>query len=167
MNKHLLFVPGLIVMVLLSMSTAHASDLKGYAGLQLGAAEVESEDLNFGLLRIGIKNPSNFAAEVRYGTGAGSATSNGVETEINRILGFYGAYYWDLSDSVSLYGILGWSELVLGTSTATGSDEEDEDSISYGIGAEFHGFNVELMQYLKSDNVDARALAIGYNYHFD
>jgi hypothetical protein len=167
MKKLVIVLPGVFIIALLAMSTANANDARGYIGLQLGKADLEVDDLNYGLARIGIKYPNNIAVEVRYGAGANSKTSGGVEVEIERIIGAYGAYYFDLSDKLSLYGIVGWSEFVINSSDSVDSVDTSQDGISYGIGAEFHGFNVELMQYLDTDDLDTRAIAIGYNYHFD
>jgi hypothetical protein len=167
MKKLVMVLPGAFIIVLLALSSASASEPHGYFGFQLGKVDVEDDDLNYGLARIGIKYPNNIAAEVRYGVGASSKTSSGVTVEVDRILGIYGAYYFDLADKFSLYGIVGWSEIVINSTDLLDSVDSSQDGISYGVGAEFGGFNVELMQYLDTDDVGAQAIAIGYNYHFD
>ena len=167
MKKLVIVLPGVFMIALLTLSTAHANEAHGYFGLQLGKADVEDDDLNYGLARIGIKYPNNIAAEVRYGLGTNGKTSDGVTVEVDRILGVYGAYYFDLADKLSLYGIVGWSEIVINSSDLLDSVDTSQDGISYGVGAEFRGFNVEWMQYLDTDDVETQAIAIGYNYHFD
>jgi hypothetical protein len=167
MKKLVIVLPGVFIIALLALSTANANDARGYIGFQLGKADIEDTDLNYGLARVGIKYPNNIAAEVRYGVGANSKTTGGVQVEIDRIIGVYGAYHFDLSDKLSLYGIVGWSEVVINSSDSVDSVDTSQDGISYGIGAEFHGFNVEWMQYLDTEDVETQAIAIGYNYHFD
>lgn len=167
MNKLVIVLPGLFMIALLTLSNAHANEARGYFGFQLGNADVEDDDLDYGLARIGIKYPGNLAAEVRYGAGANSQTRNGVRVEIDRILGIYGAYYFDLADKLSLYGIVGWSEIVINNSDLLDSVNTSQEGISFGVGAEFRGFNVEWMQYLDTEDVESQAIAIGYNYHFD
>jgi hypothetical protein len=167
MKKLVIVLPGVFMIALLALSTANANDARGYIGLQLGKADFEDDDLNYGLARIGIKFPNNIAAEVRYGAGANSKTNDGVKVEVERILGVYGAYHFDLADKLSLYGIVGWSEVVINSTDSLDSVDTSQGGISYGIGAEFRGFNVEWMQYLDTDDVDTQAIAIGYNYHFD
>jgi hypothetical protein len=167
MKKLVIVLPGVFMIALLALSTAHASEARGYFGFQLGKADVEDDDLNYGLARVGIKYPNNIAAEVRYGAGTNSKTTGGVEVEVDRILGVYGAYHFDLADKLSLYGIVGWSEVVIISTDSLDSVDTSQDGFSYGIGAEFRGFNIEWMQYLDTDDVDTQAIAIGYNYHFD
>ena len=167
MKKLVIVLPGVFIIALLALSTADANEARGYIGLQLGKADLEGDDLNYGLARIGIKYPNNIAAEVRYGAGANSKTTGGVKVEIERIIGVYGAYHFDLSDKLSLYGIVGWSEIVINSSDSLDSVDTSQDGISYGVGAEFRGFNVEWMQYLDTEDVETQAIAIGYNYHFD
>ncbi len=167
MKKLVIVLPGVFMIALLALSTANANEPQGYFGFQLGKADVADEDLNYGLARVGIKYPNNIAAEVRYGVGGSSKTSDGVTVEVDRILGIYGAYYFDLADKLSLYGIVGWSEIVINSSNLIDSVDISQDGISYGVGAEFRGFNVEWMQYLDTDDAEAQAIAIGYSYHFD
>jgi hypothetical protein len=166
MKKLVIVLPGIFFFALLALSSANADDARGYFGFQLGKADIEDNDLNYALARVGIKYPNNFAAYVLFGAGANSKTTGGVEVEIDRILGVYGAYHFDLSDKLSLYGIVGWSEVVINSSDSLDSVDTSQDGISYGVGAEFRGFNVEWMQYLDTDDVEAQAIAIGYNYQF-
>lgn len=43
----------------------------------------------------------------------------------------------------------------------------EEDSFSYGVGLEYRGFNVEWIQYIDTSDIEADAVSIGYNYHFE
>jgi len=47
------------------------------------------------------------------------------------------------------------------------SDQDDDHGLSYGIGVQVYGFNVEYMQYLNTTELDVGALAVGYNYKFE
>ena len=64
------------------------------------------------------------------------------------------------------YGALGYSNVTLKVSSDTDSTQPDDNGLSYGVGFEAYGFNVEWMQYLDTTDIDASAVAIGYNYHF-
>ena len=78
----------------------------------------------------------------------------------------FGFYHLYMTDRVSFYGTLGYSELSLKTRGGAGLGPDDESGFSYGVGFEAYGFNIEWMQYLDTADVDASVAAIGYNYRF-
>lgn len=151
---------------LLSSTASHAEGLESYLGLQYGTADSEGEELDYGLIRLGVMVSENMAVELRTGIGTDDTTISGITVEIEGISGIYGAYHFNFSDNTSIYGTLGWSDITVKGSMPAGSDQEKENGLSYGIGFEAYGFNVEWMQYLDTNDLEADAIAVGYNYHF-
>ena len=48
----------------------------------------------------------------------------------------------------------------------TNSTQVDDNGLSYGVGVQFYGFNLEYMQYLDTADLEVGAYSIGYNYQF-
>ena len=154
-----------------------ANPLKGYLGIQYGAMELSGDavdgdiDIDYGILRIGVRVNENIAIEGRLGTGNDDDKSGGVKYELESIGGVYGLYHFRLNPDLSVYGILGWSaaEVKGSINTVTGhlSDQEDDDGLSYGAGVEFYGISIEAMRYLDTSDITADAVAVGYTYYFE
>jgi len=154
------------VIAFLCLPTVSAEPRDSYIGVQLGTAEAEDEELGYGLLRLGVKASDRSFIEFRTGIGLDDTDVDGITVEIERITGIYGTYRFAQSNNYSLYGIGGWSEVTLKGSLGGLSAQQDENGFSYGFGLEIFGLNVEWMQYLDTKELEASAVAIGYNYRF-
>ncbi len=121
--------------------------------------------------RVGTFVGNQLAIEGRFGLGAGDDTVDGVEVDIDRLVGVYGSGHIPVGGRSSLYGILGYTDL---KATFTGTDFEETDSesgLSYGFGADigitrYLALNVEYMRYLDKSDAEAEALSVGMHYRF-
>ena len=154
---------------LLALSfNAHAANplgLTGYTGIQVGNLDIEDVDIPYGLLRLGVIK-ENLAVELRLGTGFDDDHTDGFKVELDSLYGMYGLYHIRFSKA-SVYAIGGYTEGQTKISQGGNSVRVDKDGFSYGAGIEFYGVNLEYMQYLDKNDIDAKAVSIGYNYYFD
>jgi len=166
----LVSVPVVCVPALFSL--AHAdNDRTSYIGFQFGKSESDDGNLDFevdyGMIRLGIMPTDNTAIEYRIGTSGSDDEVNGATFELENIYGLYGLYHYNFSENGSIYGVAGYSKVSFKASLGNLSDQDDDHGLSYGIGVQVYGFNVEYMQYLNTTELDVGALAVGYNYKFE
>jgi hypothetical protein len=150
----------------LYLSPVAAESGDGFIGLQYGQAEDgDSKNYDYALARIGAHITDEIAIEYRAGKGVGDRTKvDGIKVKIERLTGVYGSYHYYLTDTASVYGIAGWSKVKVEGSLNGASVTQSSDGASYGAGIEYNGFNVEWMQYLDTDDIDATAIGVGYNF---
>jgi hypothetical protein len=148
------------------MSQVQAEGLNSYAGIQYGQADADIVDLDFALIRMGIEVTDQFHIEGRFGTGIDDDHYRGVKIELKTIGGAYAAYHLPVTENISAYAIGGWTRVKLKASNGGNSVIDHDNGASYGAGVEVYGVTVEWMQYLDTDDIDASAVSIGYNYHF-
>ena len=125
-------------------------------------------------------NP-NFSVEGRLGFGLDEDTQNvqeflNIETtlEIDRLFGIYGTGHFNLTESSSIYGVLGFSSVkgIASFPSLPGLESsEDNSSFSYGIGADIGigsswALNIEYMRYLDDDEFELDAANIGATFSF-
>lgn len=162
-----------LVLLLLLTSNAYAYETGDtYVGVQFGQAEVEIDGIDdieptYGLVRLGIYLTPALALDLRYGDGIDDDTLMDVEFSIDRIAGLYALYHLELGSSVSVYGLLGYSEVDLKAETSGGSLSEDKDDVSFGIGLDIGSINIEYTQVLDGSDYEVNAASIGYTYYFE
>ena len=153
-----------------------------YFGLQY--AQIEEDDLDLeptaGIFRIGSMGDNGLGFEGRFGVGIGDDDISAfdpflgdvsLELEVDTVLGIYLVGQATTGGPVSVYGIVGFTQIdytinVDGGILGTASDSEDESDLSYGVGANFKvsddvRLNIEFMQYLDKDDIEASALSLG------
>lgn len=120
-----------------------------------------------GRLGLGLNDDKQFLPE--FGVGGLDA-----ELELDSIMGIYGTGHYDLTESSSIYGVLGVSR-VKGTTSVPAFPAalatEEENSVSYGIGADIGvgrniALNIEYIRYLDKSSFDLDALGIGAVFSF-
>ena len=161
----------------------------GYIGVQYGIGNYSEKNISKDfkptalITRFGYYFHPNYSVEGRLGFGLQDDTQflpefgvAGLDAkfELDSIMGVYGTGHFNLSESSSLYGVLGVSGVEVTTSvpafpaaTSTG----DETSISYGIGADIgigknFILNIEYMKYLDKDNFDLGVIGAGAVFNF-
>ncbi|WP_019022875.1 MULTISPECIES: porin family protein [unclassified Thioalkalivibrio] len=112
-----------------------------------------------------------FAVEGRAGTGLSDDTDNGVDVELDYMIGGYARGNLPVSNVVSLYGMAGVTHAEATASGGGVSVTDDDTGPSYGVGAEFNvandlGLSVEWMRYMDESDYDVDAISVGMNYHF-
>ncbi len=144
-----------------------------YVGLQLGQSTADPDETDeienpFGLFRIGIFATPALAIEGRYGASIDDDTVNGIDFDIDRIAGVYALYHFHFgeNESSSIYGLFGYTEVDVKGDAPGGSISEKEEDVSYGIGLEIKGFNLEFSQVIDTSDLDVTAVSFGYNYYF-
>jgi opacity protein-like surface antigen len=157
-------------------SAANAAN-QTYFGVQY--AQVEEDELDLeptaAVFRFGSMSDQGIGFEGRLGMGLSSddrtvSTIFGdvdAELEIDTLFGIY-LLAEGRAGAASVYGIIGYTQADFTLeSEALGIDESDDESdLSYGFGANFGNsdkirFNIEYMQYLDKNDVDASAISLG------
>ncbi len=152
-------------------NAATAEGAESYIGIQIGNSDVSNGvsdlDLDVILFQVGVWVSDDISLELRTGRGSNDDTVQGVDVEIESLYGMYGLYHFNFSDFASVYGAVGLSRLTLKASGAGGSDQEDENGLSYGVGAKLSIFSIEFMRYLDTNEVEADVVSVGVQYTFD
>ena len=162
---------------------------KHYVGIQYGVAGYDEEGISevfkptAVMLRLGHAFNSNFSVEARLGTGLDDETQfvpelgvSGIDAtlELDTIAAIYAVGRTSLTESLSVYGLLGASR-VEATATVSGfpaaTNSSSETSFSYGVGVEVGissslGLNLEYTQYLDKSDADLGIIAVGLKYGF-
>lgn len=143
-----------------------------YTGFQFGNSDVsfngESDiDLDLALLQFGVWVSDDIALEVRTARSSNEDTIQGIDYEIESIYGMYGLYHFHFSEVASLYAAAGLSRATLKGSVPGNSEQQDESSISYGIGAKFSVFSIEFMRYMEIDEMEVDVVSVGIQYTFN
>jgi len=160
---------------------------ENYFGLQYGVGNYDddgiSETYEPTLLvgRFGRFLTPNFAIEGRLGLGLEDDTHNLPEfgnrdatLEIDSMVGLYGTGHFNFTESSSIYGVLGFSQ-VKGTASMPDfpglEPTENNSSVSYGIGADIGigsswALNIEYIQYLDQDDFDFGVASVGAKIDF-
>lgn len=162
-----------LVLFFLFTANTHAYESGDtYIGVQFGQSTAEIGGIDdientYGLVRFGGYVTSNIAIDFRYGDGIDDDTLMGVDFSIDRIFGLYALYHLPLSSSVSIYGLLGYTEADWKAEANGGLLLEEEDDISYGIGLDLGFINIEYVQVLDDSDFEVEVVSIGYTYHFE
>ncbi|MDC8802360.1 porin family protein [Halomonas pacifica] len=129
-----------------------------------GAGSVDDIGLR---LRGGMQFNDYFAVEGHLGTG-GSETVQGVEAELDDLVGAFAKGILPISQEFRLYGLLGYSEVDIDLSP--GGSARD-DGFSYGAGAEYEvapnlAVGADYIRYLDKSEGDFDAASLGLRYRF-
>ncbi|MCG6890735.1 MAG: porin family protein [Gammaproteobacteria bacterium] len=143
-----------------------------YIGLQFGNSDVafnaESDlDLDLTLLQFGIWVSDDISLEGRSARGGNADTIQGVDYEIESIYGLYGLYHFHFGEFASLYASAGMSRAVLKTSVPGVSEQQEESSFSYGVGAKLSVFSIDFMRYMDIDEMEIDVVSVGLQYTFN
>lgn len=162
---------------------------KSYVGVQYGIGNYSekniSEDFKPTALigRFGYFYRPNISIEARLGAGIEDDTQfltelgvSGLDAsfELDSILGAYARGHINLTESSSLYGVLGFSRIEATTSVPAfpaASSTGDESSFSYGVGVDIAiggsgTLNIEYIRYLDKDNLDLGVASVGATFFF-
>jgi opacity protein-like surface antigen len=166
--------------ILYGAAASAANGNQTYFGVQY--AQIEEDELDLeptaAVFRLGSMSNQGYGYELRLGTGLESddRTVNDpffgdvtVDLEVDTLIGFYLLAEGN-AGAASIYGIVGYTQVDYTAEFEAGglSDDEsdDESDLSYGFGVNFGNsnrirFNIEYMQYLDKNDVDANAISLG------
>ena len=189
MKNKLIFILLAGTLLLATRTGIAGSAGETYVGIQYGVGEYSEEgiskDFNPTALigRFGGYLTPNFSLEGRLGLGLQDdtqflpefgASGRDVTLELDYILGVYGTGHINLTESSSIYGLLGVSKVkgsasVPGLSALTAT--EDNSDLSYGIGADIGlgsnvALNIEYVRYLDKSDFDFSVMGIGVVFSF-
>lgn len=187
MKNKLIFV-ALTSSLLLGTGTGLAgTEGEYYIGLQYADGDYEedgiSETFNPTLLvgRVGLFVTPNFSIEGRLGFDQDDDTQSLPEfgnreftLELERLYGIYGTGHLNITESSSIYAVLGFSQ-VKGTASIPSipglESSEENSSVSFGIGADIGigsswALNVEYIRYLDDDEFELDAANIGATFSY-
>ncbi|MCP3669520.1 MAG: porin family protein [Gammaproteobacteria bacterium] len=160
-----------ILFLLTVFSTVQANDNTVYLGIQYSDIEGKDTDNNIennaAIARLGFITPNNWGLEARTGVGVDDDDLGPVKIELDRIYGLYGLYHFPVGEKLTVYPLIGWSQVKYKASFQGRSAFKDKDGLSYGVGVEAYGVNLEWVRYIDTSELEVTAIAVGYNYHFD
>jgi len=118
----------------------------------------------------------NFALEGRLGIGLQDDSidilGTDVSLEIDTLFGVYGVGHFNLNETSSVYGLIGFTRAEA-TVSAPGftSESDDESGLSFGVGADIGignnvALNIEYTQYLNKSDFDFSAIGLGAVFSF-
>jgi outer membrane immunogenic protein len=125
--------------------------------------------------KIGNRINSNLAVEARLGTGLSDDTVNvlglPVKLEVDRFIGVYMRGIAPISEAVSVYGLVGYTDGELTASVGNFSVSTSDSDFSYGLGADFAvannvSLNVEWGRMFKGPGYKLDALSFGVSVKF-
>lgn len=137
-----------------------------------GASWVEADVGDFSVSavqgRYGWHWKDNFYFEGLAAFGVGDDTINGVNGELDHIVGAYVLGEWPVTELLDVYGRLGFAYAEASASNMLASESKSESDISYGVGATYQmSENVDLdvgyMNYVSGD-LDANGVYIGARF---
>ena len=163
------------------------SEGENYFGLQYGYGNYDEDSISetyeptLFIGRFGHFLTPNFAIEGRLGTGLDDDTHSLPEfgdrdatLEIDSMFGLFGTAHLNLTESSSIYGVLGVSRIE-GTASLPDfsglESTENNSSVSYGIGADIGigsswVLNIEYIRYLDLDDFDFDVGSVGASFNF-
>jgi hypothetical protein len=170
-------VTKLISVAALSLAAVGAAHAEGlYAGALLTRTTVSVDgfgDANPTTIgaNLGMMLNKNFAVEARLGTSLADDSLAGVNLKVDNFAGFYGKGILPLSDTASVYGLLGYTQGKLKVSGPLGSASGSDSDVSYGVGAEFAvsgttSVGVEWARFFKGDDYKVNGLSLGVSFKF-
>ena len=186
MKNKLIFIVLAASLLVLTRTAAAGSEGEYYFGLQYGVANYDEEGISetyeptLLTARLGRYLTPNFTIEGRIANGIDDDTHNLPEfgnrdatLELDSIFGIYGTAHFNITQSSSIYGVLGASK-VEGTASLddTGLEStEDNSSVSYGFGADIGigenwALNVEYIRYLDKEDFDLDVGSVGAMFRF-
>lgn len=113
----------------------------------------------------------NVAIEGRAGFGLTDDSVNGVDVEVDSILGIYAVYNFQPKGDFNPYALIGYTRGELSASSSFGSDSESENDVSFGLGADFSisdasAFNLEWIQYIDKSGGEVTGFSAGMVWKF-
>lgn len=154
---------------------ASAEEKKSY--VEIGAGSVAYEEAGWRLvpkivkLTAGTKIVDHLAIEAMGAFGAADSTVEGITLKVDSMLGLYLKPYFNLGDSVELYGKLGYTRLSGTASGIGGSISAHDSGFSYGAGGAFkfddtYSVFLDYMQYYDKNGVTVRGATGGLRIAF-
>jgi opacity protein-like surface antigen len=189
MKNKLIFITLASMLLFVTESAIAGSADETYIGVQYAVGNYDengiSEDFNPTVFvgRFGRYFTPNFSVEGRLGLGLQDDTQflpefgvGGMDAtlELDSIIGVYATGHINLTESTSIYGLLGVSRVKGATSVPAIpglKSTEDNSGLSYGIGADVGignnvALNIEYVQYLDKSDFDLGMLGLGVVFSF-
>ncbi|MCP4765389.1 MAG: porin family protein [Gammaproteobacteria bacterium] len=170
-------VIAIVTTVLFYTAPLHAQEKgQSYVGGQYSITTFDLDDFDETeptalVLRLGHYMTDNISIEGRLGFGLEDddieVGPEKIDIEIDKLYGIYGVLHSSGSNDTNVYGVVGYSKIELEATFLGVKFDGDDGGVSYGIGANYHGFNLEYMSYIREDDGDLSAISLGYRHMFE
>ena len=188
MKNKLIFLALASSLLLVTRAGIAGTEGETYAGIQYAYGDYNEDGISktfkptLLIGRVGQFFTPNFSIEGRLGFGMQDDTQylpefgSGYDAtlKLDNLFGLYGTGHFNLTESSSIYGVLGVSQ-VSGTASVPSfpglESSEDNSSVSYGIGADIGlgskaSLNIEYIRYLDKPDFTLDAISVGAGYRF-
>ena len=191
MKNKLIFIALASTLLFVTKTAVAGSEGENYLGIgvQYGILDYNEDGISEEfkptalIARLGHNFMPEFSVEGRLGFGLQDDTQfeselglDGIDAtlELDSLVGLYAVGHVNLTESFSIYGVLGATR-VEGTASLPDypsvENSETNSGVSYGIGADLDvasnvALNIEYMQYLDKDTYDLGAIGLGVVYSF-
>lgn len=174
--KKLLFV--LAGLTVISASYAQTNGYVGvsYVGAQYSEDFIPDIDLNGFRLFGGVPVSEYFAIEGMFLYATGDETFEGIDVDLDGFaLSLFGKGILPVHEYISFYGLLGATygslEAEVTDGIDTGTAEEDDFTLSYGVGVEVKiidnlAAHADYIMYMNKSDYDVGGFALGLTYKF-
>lgn len=175
------------VTVLCVLAPAHAQDANPQLYAEIGYTQLNAKE-TFGANTakfspsaisgvVGYQFTPNLAVEglVGFGAGKGDIKVNGVDSTVDgKVKNAIGVFFkpsFAVSDSIDLFGRIGWVRTELEVSAAGVSVSDSGNDVAYGVGANFNlsktsYIQANWMNYYKKDGLKVDGFTVAYGMRF-
>ncbi len=161
-----------IILILLAVlaTPLHAAQGDTYGVVQFAMADVDTDlgdaDPTALVGRFGKFMTDNVSVEGRFGIGLSDDETEflgiDVDIDIETVFGVYLLGHASPSGGNSFYGLIGITRGEIEASALGESDSDSETDLSFGLGVNIGRFNIEFVNYIDEDDVEATAISLGY-----
>ena len=150
-----------------------------YGGIQASSIDDGSGDNSVltWVGRLGKNINKNFSFEGRLGLSTDTSETYPYPNwdkslGVDKLFGVYGVGHSNISESISVYGLIGYTRVDATVSVyGSGTESVDDYDLSFGLGLDmaiggYWTINIEYIQYLSNSEFDINATAIGATYYF-
>lgn len=150
-----------------------------YGGIQASSIDDGSGDNSVltWVGRLGKNINKNFSFEGRLGFSTDTSETYPYPNwdksmGVDKLFGVYGVGHSKIAESISVYGLIGYTRVDVNISVyGLGTESVDDSDLSFGLGldmsvGDYWTLNIEYIQYLNNSEFEINATAIGATYYF-
>ncbi len=161
-----------IILMLLAVyaTPLYAAQGDTYGVVQFALADVDTDlgdaDPTALVGRFGKFVTDNVSVEGRFGIGLSDDETEflgiDIDIDIETVFGVYLLGHAAPSGGNSFYGLIGITRGEIEVSALGESDSDSETDLSFGLGANIGSINVEFVNYIDDNDVEATAISVGF-----
>ncbi len=161
-----------VILILLAVyaTPLYAAEGDTYGVIQFAIADVDTAlgdaDPTALVGRFGKFMTDSVSLEGRFGIGLSDDETEflgiDVDIDIETIIGVYVLGHATTGGDNSFYGLIGITRGEIEASALGESDSDSETDLSFGFGVNLGSINIEFVNYIDDDDVEATAISLGY-----